>query len=63
MRLFFGSHHLKLIIVSTISGGMFLMFSDTIGRTIAPPYEIPVGIITGFFGGIFFLFLLIRKPV
>ncbi|MDY6935427.1 MAG: iron ABC transporter permease [Spirochaetota bacterium] len=61
MRYIFGSNHLRLVPVSAIGGALFLMISDTIGRSIVPPYEIPVGIITGFIGGAFFLLLLFRK--
>jgi len=61
MRNIFGPDHLKLIPVVSIGGALFLLISDTIGRSIAPPYEIPVGIITGFFGGIFFLLFMIKK--
>jgi iron complex transport system permease protein len=61
MRFFFGPNHFKLVLSSAIGGGVLLVICDLIGRTVAPPYEIPVGIITGFVGGIFFLFLIITK--
>ena len=61
MRFLFGPNHLKLILSSAIGGAALLVICDLIGRTIVPPYEIPVGIITGFVGGIFFLFLIITK--
>ncbi len=60
MRYIFGPNHLRLIPSSAIGGALFIVMSDAIGRSIAPPYEIPVGIITGFFGGIFFLLLLLQ---
>ena len=44
--------------VSAIGGGIFLLVSDTIARTIVPGFEIPVGVITSLFGGPFFLYLL-----
>lgn len=53
--------HAFLIPVSAIAGGITLVSADTIGRTIVLPYEIPSGIITGFFGGIFFLILLLTR--
>jgi len=61
MRNIFGPDHIRLIPLSAIGGGMFLMVSDAIGRSIVPPYEIPVGIITGFVGGIFFLVYMMRN--
>ena len=57
MRSIFGPRHLRLVPAAAAGGALFLLASDTIGRSLAPPYEIPVGIITGFLGGAFFLVL------
>lgn len=61
VRGFFGSVHKKIIPISFILGGSFLIICDTISRIVIRPVEIPVGVITGFFGGIFFLSLLLKK--
>jgi len=61
IRYLFGSNHGTVLPAAALGGGLFLVLSDTLGRSIAPPYEIPVGIITGFLGGIFFLVLLLGK--
>jgi len=61
IRLFSGPAHIRLIPLSALGGALFLMTADTIARSSVPPYEIPVGIITNFFGGIFFLIFLFRK--
>lgn len=55
------ANHAFLLPVSAIAGGTTLVIADTIGRSIVMPYEIPSGIITGFFGGIFFLILLLTR--
>ena len=60
-RTLFGPDHKRLIPLSAVVGALFLAACDTLGRTIAPPYEIPIGVITGFIGGIFFLILMIRR--
>ena len=60
LRLIFGADHRVILPVSTMGGGLFLLFADTIARLIIEPAEIRVGIITAFFGAPFFLFLLIR---
>ncbi len=40
-------------------GGMLLVVSDAVARTIIPGgTELPVGIITALLGGIFFLYML-----
>jgi iron complex transport system permease protein len=61
MRNLFGPGHVRLIPAAAVGGALFLLLSDTVGRSLVPPYEIPVGVITGFTGGIFFLFHIIRK--
>jgi iron complex transport system permease protein len=61
IRLFFGPAHLRLIPLSALGGALFLMTADTLARSAVPPYEIPAGIITNFFGGIFFLIFIFRK--
>jgi len=63
VRRIFGPSHNILIPFSALFGGGFLIICDTFGRSIVSPYEIPVGIITGFIGGIFFLTFIIRKGV
>lgn len=57
-RLIFGADHRVILPVSAIGGGIFLLVSDTLARTIVPGVEIPVGVITSLFGGPFFLYLL-----
>ncbi|HOD14298.1 MAG TPA: iron ABC transporter permease [Spirochaetota bacterium] len=60
MRSVFGPGHLRLVPASAVCGGLFLLVSDTIGRSLTPPFEIPVGVITGFLGGAFFLVFMVR---
>lgn len=61
VRLVIGADHRFLIPTSAIVGGLFLLLADTLARTILSPSEIPVGIITAFFGAPFFLFLLKKR--
>jgi iron complex transport system permease protein len=61
MRLFVGSDHRLLLPASFLAGGIFLCWADTLARVLLAPAELPVGIITAFFGGPFFLFLLYRE--
>lgn len=61
MRLIVGSDHKILIPVASLAGGIFMVFTDTIARTVLSPGEIPVGIITALFGGPFFIYLLKNK--
>jgi len=50
-----------LLPASFLAGGIFLCWADTLARILLAPAELPVGIVTAFFGGPFFLFLLYRE--
>jgi len=58
-RLFTGASHRYLAPATIMFGGAFLVFCDTIARTLIAPAEIPVGVITALLGGPFFLWLLV----
>ncbi len=60
-RLVVGERHRRLLPVTAIFGGAFLAACDAAARTIIAPIELPVGVITAFFGGPFFLWLLLRS--
>ncbi len=61
VRLAIGPDHRRLVLASAISGAIFLILADSFARTIIAPTEIPIGVVTTFIGGPFFLFLLKRK--
>ncbi len=61
MRLIVGPDHRILIPASALMGGIFLVFTDTVARTVIAPVELPVGIITAMFGAPFFIYLLRNK--
>jgi len=61
VRLFVGPLHRRLLLSSAITGAAFLIICDLLARTIHPPAEIRLGILTAAFGAPFFLFLLLRK--
>ena len=61
VRLLVGPDHRTLIPASFFLGAGFLVLCDTAARTIIPPTEIPVGVITALLGGPFFIWLLKRK--
>jgi iron complex transport system permease protein len=61
VRLLTGPDHRYLIPGSLIGGGLFLVLADTLARTVIAPNELPVGIVTAFFGAPFFVYLLKRR--
>ncbi|KPK97851.1 MAG: hypothetical protein AMJ95_06920 [Omnitrophica WOR_2 bacterium SM23_72] len=56
-----GSDHRIVLPASALSAGAFLIFADTLGRTLMPPVEVPIGVITALIGGPIFIVLLRRK--
>lgn len=60
LRLVLGYSGRLLVPASILCGGAFLVVCDTVARTVAAPYEIPVGIATALIGGPYFLWLLLR---
>ena len=56
-RLLVGPDFTRLLPASLMLGGGYLVFVDTLARTIAP-LEVPLGIVTAFLGAPFFLWLL-----
>ncbi len=60
-RMIVGGRHNALLPASALFGGGFLVACDTLARTVVAPIELPVGIITAFLGGPFFLWLLVRR--
>ncbi|GBE18438.1 putative siderophore transport system permease protein YfhA [archaeon BMS3Abin16] len=57
-RLLVGPDHRVLLPASALIGAIFLLSSDILARTLLAPAEIPVGVITAFFGAPFFIYLL-----
>jgi iron complex transport system permease protein len=63
VRMFTGNDHRILLIASFLSGASFLIFCDTLARTIITPMELPVGVITGILGGSLFVYALTKRKV
>jgi iron complex transport system permease protein len=61
MRLVVGPNHKILIPATCLAGAAFLVLCDTLARTLMPPIEIPIGMITSLIGTPVFIILLKRK--
>ncbi|MFD1715804.1 putative F420-0 ABC transporter permease subunit [Amnibacterium flavum] len=61
VRLVVGSRHRALLPLSALVGGVFLIWADTLARTLFDPRELPVGIVTAIVGAPVFAALLIRR--
>jgi iron complex transport system permease protein len=63
MRLLVGSDHRTLLPAAALFGGLFLVLSDTLARTVLAPRQLPVGVVTALLGVPLFLLLLNRAKV
>ena len=63
LRMFAGPSHRRLMLLSFPAGGIFLILTDLLCRTLISGYELPIGVFTSLVGAPFFLFLLKRKGV
>ena len=61
LRLKLGADHRVMLPAAFLFGAAFLAVSDTAGRLILAPAEIPVGVLTALLGGPFFILLLRSK--
>jgi len=57
-----GGRQRAQLLFSCLGGGILLLSSDLIARTLFAPLEIPVGIVTAVLGGLYLLTLLRRTP-
>lgn len=60
IRLVLGSSYRVILPLSLGFGAAFLILADVIARSVLAPAEIPIGVVTAFFGAPFFLLVLSR---
>jgi iron complex transport system permease protein len=58
LRLLAGASYRAILPLSVLFGGAFLALTDLVARTVASPAEIPIGVVTAFFGAPFFILVL-----
>ncbi len=58
VRLMAGSSYRVILPLSALFGAAFLALADLGARTVAAPNEIPIGVVTAFFGAPFFIVIL-----
>lgn len=57
-RLLLGPRSRPLVAASALGGALFVTLADLLARTVVAPSELPLGVVTAFVGGPFFLWLL-----
>lgn len=60
IRILIGPDHRHLFLFSSLTGGIFLLYSDLLARTLLHG-ELPIGIITAVVGAPFFIYLLSQR--
>jgi iron complex transport system permease protein len=63
VRMISGSSYRRLLPLTAAFGAAFLILVDIPGRTLTAPAELPIGVVTAFFGAPFFIVLLRTRPV
>ncbi|MEM6727692.1 MAG: iron ABC transporter permease [Pseudomonadota bacterium] len=61
VRLVVGGDYKRVLPASAVAGAVFLIWADIASRTIMSPDEVPIGVITGLVGGVFFVWLLRKR--
>ena len=61
IRLLVGADYRVLLPLAFLAGAVFLTLADIVARTVLPPNEVPIGVITAFVGVPLFLLLLRRS--
>ena len=62
VRLLFKNYNNALVIpFCTALGGIFLLICDTLARSLIAPIQIPIGVLTAFFGAPIFLYLALNS--
>ena len=60
-RILVGGDYTRVLPTSALIGAIFLLWADIVARTVMAPEDMPIGIVTGLIGGIFFVWLLGRR--
>lgn len=61
VRLLVGGDYRRVLPMSALIGAVFLLWADIAARTVMAPEDMPIGIVTGLVGGVFFVWLLGRR--
>ncbi len=56
-----GGDNARVLPLSALAGAIFLTAADTVSRVVMAPDDMPIGVVTGLAGGVFFLWLMARR--
>jgi len=61
VRMIVGGDYRRVLPFSALLGAVFLLWADIAARTVMAPEDMPIGIVTGLVGGVFFVWLMSRR--
>lgn len=61
VRFAVGGDNARVLPLSALAGAIFLTAADTVSRVVMAPDDMPIGVVTGLAGGVFFLWLMARR--
>lgn len=61
VRLVAGGNNAVVLPGSAFAGAVFLIWADAVARVVMAPEDLPIGVVTGLCGGIFFIWLMARR--
>ena len=63
VRMAVGTSYRRILPLSALVGASFLVFADTLARTVLAPSELPIGVITALVGAPIFVVVLRNREV
>ncbi|MBL9053400.1 MAG: iron ABC transporter permease [Tabrizicola sp.] len=61
VRLVLGGDNARVLPGSAFAGAVFLIWADAAARVVMAPEDMPIGVVTGLTGGVFFIWLMARR--
>ncbi|MBW9147164.1 iron ABC transporter permease [Clostridium sp. CM027] len=61
IRMIFGTDHKRIILLSALTGAIFLVWADVLSRIIIPGSELPIGILISMIGAPICIYLMVSK--
>lgn len=61
VRLIVGGDNARVMPASALAGAVFLIWADALARVAVAPEDMPIGIVTGLVGGVFFIGMMARR--
>ncbi|HMS96053.1 MAG TPA: iron ABC transporter permease [Tabrizicola sp.] len=60
VRLVLGGDNARVLPGSAFAGAVFLIWADAAARVVMAPEDMPIGVVTGLIGGVFFIWMMAR---